>query len=88
MYEKEEKCFKKILIITVVNPQVMKQWCNETIAERYGVHLTRTQLDGLWSILVSVFLLGGITGGIAGGKLADILGRYVDDDDYYPYQYS
>ncbi|XP_025410653.1 solute carrier family 2, facilitated glucose transporter member 1-like isoform X2 [Sipha flava] len=54
---------------------VMKQWCNETIVNRYGVHFTPTQLDGLWSILVSIFLLGGIAGGIAGGKLADILGR-------------
>lgn len=56
----------------------MKQWCNETIAKRYGVHFTPTQLDGLWSVMVSIFLLGGITGGIAGGKLADIWGRYVE----------
>ncbi|VVC41694.1 Hypothetical protein CINCED_3A010946 [Cinara cedri] len=63
--------------IGVVNApaEVLKQWCNETIIHRYGVQFTAAQLDGLWSILVSVFLIGGIVGGIAGGRLADVLGR-------------
>ncbi|KAF0762783.1 solute carrier family 2, facilitated glucose transporter member 1-like isoform X1 [Aphis craccivora] len=55
--------------------EILKQWCNETITYRYDVHFSPAQLDGLWSILVSVFLIGGIVGGIAGGKLANSLGR-------------
>ncbi|XP_050055597.1 solute carrier family 2, facilitated glucose transporter member 1-like isoform X2 [Aphis gossypii] len=55
--------------------EILKQWCNETIVYRYDVHFSPAQLDGLWSILVSVFLIGGIVGGIAGGKLANSLGR-------------
>jgi len=53
----------------------LKQWCNETIIYRYDVHFSSAQLDGFWSILVSVFLIGAIVGGIAGGKLANSLGR-------------
>lgn len=45
--------------------------------ERYAVQLNPAQLESLWSILVSVFLIGGIVGGVAGGKLADLLGRQV-----------
>jgi len=55
----------------------LKQWCEETIVERYALRLTPAQLDGVWSVLVSVFLVGGVVGGIAGGKLADLLGRQV-----------
>jgi len=55
--------------------QVLKQWCNETIVNRYAIQFTSAQLDGLWSVLVSVFLIGGVVGGVAGGKLADVLGR-------------
>eukprot|EP00102_Acyrthosiphon_pisum_P023191 XP_016660401.1 PREDICTED: solute carrier family 2, facilitated glucose transporter member 1 isoform X3 [Acyrthosiphon pisum] len=55
--------------------EILKQWCNETIIQRYYVQFSPAQLDGLWSILVSVFLIGGIIGGVAGGKLANALGR-------------
>ncbi|XP_026808100.1 solute carrier family 2, facilitated glucose transporter member 1-like isoform X2 [Rhopalosiphum maidis] len=54
--------------------EILKQWCNETIMDRYAVQFSPAQLDGLWSILVSVFLIGGIIGGVAGGKLANALG--------------
>lgn len=64
----------KYAILSYCN-QVLKQWCNETIVHRYGVQFTAAQLDGLWAVLVSVFLIGGILGGIAGGRLADVLGR-------------
>ncbi|XP_022170787.1 solute carrier family 2, facilitated glucose transporter member 1-like isoform X3 [Myzus persicae] len=55
--------------------EVLKQWCNETIMHRYAVQFSSAQLDGLWSILVSIFLIGGIIGGVAGGKLANVFGR-------------
>ncbi|CAI6365644.1 unnamed protein product [Macrosiphum euphorbiae] len=55
--------------------EILKQWCNETIMNRYDVQFSSAQLDGLWSILVSIFLIGGIIGGVAGGKLANALGR-------------
>lgn len=42
---------------------------------RYDIQLTPAELEGLWSVLVSIFLVGGIVGGLAGGKLADVLGR-------------
>jgi len=53
----------------------LKQWCNERIVHRYAVQFSPAQLDVLWSILVSVFLIGGIIGGVAGGKLANVFGR-------------
>lgn len=65
----------KTLYIKKKNSQILKQWCNETIVSHYSVQLTPAQLDVLWSILVSVFLIGGIVGGVAGGRLADVLGR-------------
>ncbi|XP_050435358.1 solute carrier family 2, facilitated glucose transporter member 1-like isoform X2 [Adelges cooleyi] len=63
--------------IGVVNApsEILKQWCNDTILFRYAVELTKPQLDVLWSVLVSVFLIGGIIGGAAGGNLADKFGR-------------
>jgi len=42
---------------------------------RYAIQFSPAQLDGLWSILVSIFLIGGIIGGVVGGKLANALGR-------------
>ncbi|XP_050525032.1 solute carrier family 2, facilitated glucose transporter member 1-like isoform X2 [Daktulosphaira vitifoliae] len=63
--------------IGVVNAPagIVKSWCNDTILHRYAIELTKSQIDIVWSILVSIFLIGGIVGGAAGGNLANALGR-------------
>ncbi|XP_058457766.1 solute carrier family 2, facilitated glucose transporter member 1 isoform X2 [Malaya genurostris] len=53
----------------------IKEWCNETIYETYGVVLSSGNLDTFWAIVVSVFLIGGVIGSLGGAWVADKLGR-------------
>lgn len=53
----------------------MRAWCNETLIERYDFHITPGGLDILWSTIVSVFLIGGAIGSLAGAGAADKFGR-------------
>lgn len=55
----------------------MRNWCNASFLERYGVTLTENSLDILWASIVSVFLIGGCAGSLGGAWIADNLGRYV-----------
>lgn len=55
----------------------MKKWCNETLHDRYGIALTFGELQTLWSAVVSIFLIGGCLGSLAGAWLADRFGRKV-----------
>jgi Sugar (and other) transporter. len=57
--------------------QIIREFCNATVADRYGVSMGPSQLEILWSIIVSVFLVGGVTGSLSGGWVADRFGRYV-----------
>ncbi|XP_034242891.1 solute carrier family 2, facilitated glucose transporter member 1-like isoform X2 [Thrips palmi] len=54
---------------------IIKVFCNESVAAHYGGDLGDTQLEVLWSIIVSVFLVGGMTGSMSGGWAADRIGR-------------
>lgn len=53
----------------------MTAFCNETIRERFNVQLSPQGLDIVWSTVVSIFLVGGVTGSLSAGWLADKLGR-------------
>jgi len=57
--------------------QIIREFCNATVADRYGVSMGPSQLEVLWSVIVSVFLIGGVTGSLSGGWVADRFGRYV-----------
>ncbi|EAT42164.1 AAEL006281-PA, partial [Aedes aegypti] len=63
--------------IGVINaPSVyIKSWINDTIYERYGVVLSSSGLDMLFSIVVSIFLIGGVIGSLSGAIIADKFGR-------------
>ncbi|XP_054285469.1 solute carrier family 2, facilitated glucose transporter member 1-like isoform X2 [Macrosteles quadrilineatus] len=51
---------------------VIQQWCNHSLAD---YHLDNVQLDMVWSVIVSVFLVGGMLGSLAGSWCADSVGR-------------
>lgn len=53
----------------------MKIWCNETLIQRYNLHMTKEELETLWSSIISIFLIGGCIGSIVGASLADKWGR-------------
>lgn len=55
--------------------EFMKKWCNETLYERYDVSLAFEELQTLWSAVVSIFLIGGCLGSLAGAWVADRFGR-------------
>lgn len=42
---------------------------------RYGAELGPGQLDFLWSVVVSIYLVGGAVGSLGGSWLADKVGR-------------
>jgi MFS family permease len=53
----------------------MKAWANETLRNNYGADLNESQVDVLWSFIVSIFLIGGAIGSFAGSYVADRIGR-------------
>ncbi|XP_076243763.1 solute carrier family 2, facilitated glucose transporter member 3 isoform X4 [Calliopsis andreniformis] len=50
-------------------------FCNESIKERYHVDVSESNLKILWSTVVSIFLIGGVTGSYLSSWLADRYGR-------------
>lgn len=54
---------------------IIREFCNATVADRYGINMGPSQLNILWSIIVSIFLVGGVTGSLSGGWVADRFGR-------------
>lgn len=64
--------------IGVINApaEYMKVWANETIFYTYGVILSQSLVDVLWSIIVSAYLVGGVCSSLCGGLVADRFGRY------------
>ncbi|XP_054739201.1 solute carrier family 2, facilitated glucose transporter member 1-like [Anastrepha obliqua] len=55
--------------------EFMRNWCNQTLIERYDWHLTETGMNILWSTIVSIFLVGGAIGSLTGAKVANRFGR-------------
>lgn len=43
--------------------------------KNYNVILSIEELDVLWSAIVSIFLVGGVTGSLTGSFLANLIGR-------------
>ncbi|XP_012524174.1 solute carrier family 2, facilitated glucose transporter member 1 isoform X2 [Monomorium pharaonis] len=58
------------------NPaHLMQTFCNDSIRERYNVQLSGYELQILWSAIVSVFLIGGVSGSLIASWLSDRFGR-------------
>ncbi|XP_072751731.1 solute carrier family 2, facilitated glucose transporter member 5 isoform X2 [Anoplolepis gracilipes] len=58
------------------NPaDLMKSFCNDSIRERFNVQLSSHELQILWSTIVSVFLIGGVSGSLIASWLSDRFGR-------------
>ncbi|KAG7205192.1 hypothetical protein KM043_018280 [Ampulex compressa] len=58
------------------NPaELIKNFCNNSVTERYGVQLSQNGLDVLWSAVVSIFLIGGVSGSLIASWMANRLGR-------------
>lgn len=57
--------------------EYMKLWCNQTLIDRYDLHLEEDGLVTLWSTIISIFLVGGCIGSIFAATLADKFGRFV-----------
>ncbi|KAK7582329.1 hypothetical protein V9T40_013774 [Parthenolecanium corni] len=55
--------------------KILQNWTNVTYVSERGTHFSPTQFDLLWSLIVSVFLIGGVVGGLTGAWFADRLGR-------------
>lgn len=55
--------------------QLIKQFCNESIKERYDVDVSESSLKIIWSTVVSIFLIGGVTGSFIASWLVDKYGR-------------
>lgn len=53
----------------------MTAWCNQSLINRYDAWLTESELNILWSAIVSIFLIGGIIGSISGSWIANKYGR-------------
>jgi len=53
----------------------MQSFCNDSIRERYNVQLSSHELQILWSAIVSVFLIGGMSGSLIASWLSDRFGR-------------
>lgn len=61
----------------IVNPaqRLLTSWINSTYIERYGYPLTLTELNILWSFVVSSIAVGAILGAALTGVTAEKLGR-------------
>ncbi|XP_076291750.1 solute carrier family 2, facilitated glucose transporter member 3 isoform X2 [Lasioglossum baleicum] len=63
--------------IGVVNnaASLIEQFCNESVKERYDVEISNSSLKIIWSTVVSIFLIGGVTGSFLASWSADRYGR-------------
>ncbi|XP_057324994.1 solute carrier family 2, facilitated glucose transporter member 3-like [Microplitis mediator] len=60
----------------VNNPaDIIREFCNESIETRYGINLTEKGLNFTWSVVVSIFLIGGVVGSLVASIIADKYGR-------------
>uniref|UniRef100_A0A8C9ELA4 Major facilitator superfamily (MFS) profile domain-containing protein n=1 Tax=Pavo cristatus TaxID=9049 RepID=A0A8C9ELA4_PAVCR len=63
--------------VSIINAptQHIHKFLNETWASRYHVELNPNLLTFLWSVIASIFSLGGLCGALIGGSMAIQLGR-------------
>ncbi|XP_011497494.1 PREDICTED: solute carrier family 2, facilitated glucose transporter member 1-like isoform X2 [Ceratosolen solmsi marchali] len=54
---------------------IMQEFCNQSIEERFNIKISLEGLNLLWSTIVSIFLIGGVTGSLTSSLLADTVGR-------------
>jgi len=65
----------EIIHCCIFGLQLMQSFCNDSIRERYNVQLSSHELQVLWSVIVSVFLIGGVSGSLIASWLSDRFGR-------------
>lgn len=53
----------------------MRAWCAATLLHKYQLELSSAQLDTLWALIVSIFLIGGILGSACAAWAANRFGR-------------
>ncbi|VDP17901.1 unnamed protein product [Soboliphyme baturini] len=56
---------------------VMTQWLNSTLqhGENSNTTMTKTEISTGWAIIVSLFPLGALCGGVVSGCIVEVLGR-------------
>ncbi|KAK0179194.1 hypothetical protein PV327_008008 [Microctonus hyperodae] len=60
----------------VNNPaDIIKEFCNNSIEAQYNIKITKDQLKFIWSVVVSISLIGGVTGSLMASCIADKYGR-------------
>ncbi|XP_075424610.1 solute carrier family 2, facilitated glucose transporter member 9-like isoform X2 [Ascaphus truei] len=62
-------------VATEIAGEFIKRFINQTWSERHGSPITEDSLTLIWSLLVSVFSIGGILGSVASGYLAGRFGK-------------
>lgn len=61
--------------LSVYKLQLIGGFCNESVKERYDIDISESGLKVLGSIVISIFLVGGVTGSLIASWLADKYGR-------------
>lgn len=57
-------------------PEVsIKNFCNSSYFQHYGSYLDDSQLNTLFTVITSAFIVGGMVGAMVGGLVADKVGR-------------
>lgn len=64
-----------IILSYIFNLQLMQSFCNDSIRKRFNVQISSNELQILWSAIVSVFLIGGVSGSLIASWLSDKFGR-------------
>lgn len=70
----QAQCYLK-LYCRMFGLQLMQTFCNDSVRERYNVQLSSHELQILWSTIVSIFLIGGVSGSLIASWLSDRFGR-------------
>lgn len=55
--------------------EYIQKWCNESLIERYDLHLSSEEIQVLWASIVSIFTIGGCIGSLVAAIIADKFGR-------------
>lgn len=55
--------------------QFIQTFINETFVERWAIQLENYQVTLVWTIIVSIFSLGGLVGAIIAGPMSIRFGR-------------
>ncbi|XP_045472485.1 solute carrier family 2, facilitated glucose transporter member 1-like isoform X2 [Harmonia axyridis] len=60
------------------NPQmVLQKWMKEVLSQRNGEEPDSTTITLLWSVIISIYCVGGMIGGLITGLIAEKLGRKI-----------